>query len=36
MEGSLSEVGTPPPHNSDIPDTLVDSYTTKQLNMEDK
>ena len=27
MEGSLSEIGTPSPHNADIPHVLVDGYT---------
>ena len=31
MEGSLSEVVTPPPHNLDIPHILVDGYTQIQL-----
>ena len=32
MEGSLCEVGTLPPHNSDIPHALVASYTTTTNN----
>ena len=37
MEGSISEVGTPPPHNLDIPHGLVESithtHTHKHLNI---
>ena len=30
MEGPLSEVGTPPPHNLDMPHTLVAGYIHTQ------
>ena len=31
MEGPLSEVGTPPPHNSEIPHVLVDGYANMTI-----
>ena len=34
VEGSLSKVGIPPPHNLDIPHSLVSGFTHTHTHME--